>query len=284
MSVAVAIFAHQEERRIAACLRSLPLDRPDTIFHVLVNGSRDATAVIAMRETAGRENVQVHGLHPGGKARTWNRFVRELEPGDHEAFIFLDGDAEIAPGSLDALVATLAADDHANAAAGIPLNGRRHLAYQQAMRDEGGLFGDLYALSGRFVAQMRRRDIRLPDDLIGDDGLLAALAATNLRDESNWDRRRVLLCMEAGFRCEDVRASQPSTWRMQYRRMINYSVRHFQNRIISDIMRGEGPSTLPRRLADLYPQWLPRFRPRRGVSGWFDRLALRRMRRQIERT
>ncbi len=42
MTVAVAIFAHQEEKRIATCLGSLPLDRADTLFHVLVNGTTDA--------------------------------------------------------------------------------------------------------------------------------------------------------------------------------------------------------------------------------------------------
>jgi hypothetical protein len=61
--------------------------------------------------------------------------------------------------------------------------------------------------------------------------------------------------------------------------MINYSVRHFQNRIVSEIMRGPGPSALPARLADLYGEWLPRFAPRLSpVWWWFDRQALARMR------
>ena len=47
MRIAVGIFAHQEERRIDACLASLPLDRADIIYHVLVNGSTDATAARA---------------------------------------------------------------------------------------------------------------------------------------------------------------------------------------------------------------------------------------------
>jgi hypothetical protein len=125
---------------------------------------------------------------------------------------------------------------------------------------------------------MRARGIRLPDDLIGDDGLIAALAATDLQDESHWNRARVAPCENAGFHCEPVKALHPRTWRMQYRRMINYSVRHFQNRIISDIMRGEGPERLPERLAMLYPAYLPRFRFRRSLKmAWFDYLALQRM-------
>jgi len=71
---------------------------------------------------------------------------------------------------------------------------------------------------------------------------------------------------------------RPSTWRMQYKRLINYSVRFYQNRIVSDIMTREGPDGLPARLSSLYEEWLPRWHPRPGLTGWFDRKALARMR------
>jgi glycosyltransferase involved in cell wall biosynthesis len=278
MSLCAAIFAHEEERRIGACLASLPLDRADIEFHVLVNGSSDKTVELARQVSAGPSNIFVHDLHPGGKSRTWNRFLFDIWDGRHDVIIFLDGDAEIAPGSLDSLAETLARHPEANAASGMPLNGRNHLVYQAQLRRERGLFGDLYALRGDFLRRMRARGIRLPDDLIGDDGLIAALAATDLQDESHWNRARVAPCENAGFHCEPVKALHPRTWRMQYRRMINYSVRHFQNRIISDIMRGEGPERLPKRLAALYPAYLPRFRVRRSwKTAWFDFLALQRM-------
>lgn len=279
MQVAVGIFAHQEERRIGQCLASLPLDRADTLFHVLVNGSTDATAARARAAAGGRANIRVHDITAGGKSRTWNHFVHDLLTGDEGAAIFLDGDAEIQPGSIDALVADLAAHPRANAAAGMPVNGRAVEAYRRGMREEGGLFGDLYALSGRFVAAIRARGLRLPDDLIGDDGLVAAWAHTGLQRDDAWALERVTACEEAGFACEPVSLSSPASWRMQYRRLINYSVRHFQNRIISDIMGKEGPDGLPRRVDSLYPQWLPRLSPRPGLTGWFDRRALARMRR-----
>lgn len=278
MTVTVAIFAHQEERRIAGCLASLPLDRPGTLFHVLVNGTTDATVERARAAAGGRTNVIVHDIAQGGKSRTWNHCVHELLTGDDDAVIFMDGDAEIAAGSIDALVADLAAHPAANAAAGMPMNGRMVEAYRAGLRAEGGLFGDLYALSGRFVTAIRARALRLPDDLIGDDGMIAAWAHTDLRDDSHWEHDRVLACDGAGFLAEQVRFARPSTWAMQYKRLINYSVRFFQNRIVSDIMTREGPVGLPARLDSLYADWLPRFRPRPGLTGWFDRKALERMR------
>jgi glycosyltransferase involved in cell wall biosynthesis len=276
MGIAVGIFAHQEERRIGTCLASLPLDRPDTRFHVLVNGSTDATAIRARDAAAGRANVLVHDIAMGGKSRTWNHFVHDLLNGDEDAAILLDGDAEIAPGSIDALARALWESD-ANAAAGMPRNGRMASHYRHLLREEGGLFGDLYALSGTFLRRIRARGLRLPQDLIGDDGLVAAWAHTDLATDAAWSRNRVIACEDADFLCEPVRLTSPATWRMQYRRMINYSVRFFQNRIISDIMGREGPDGLPAELRHLYPQWLPGFTPRPGPTGWFDRRALARM-------
>jgi len=276
MGIAVGIFAHQEERRIGTCLASLPLDRPDTRFHVLVNGSTDATAIRARDAAGGRANVLVHDIAMGGKSRTWNRFVHDLLNGDEDAAIFLDGDAEIAPGSIDALARALGESD-ANAAAGMPRNGRMASHYRYLLREEGGLFGDLYAVSGTFLGRIRARGLRLPQDLIGDDGLVAAWAHTDLATDAAWSRNRVIACEDAGFLCEPVRLTSPATWRMQYRRMINYSVRFFQNRIISDIMAREGPDGLPAELRHLYPQWLPGFTPRPGPTCWFDRRALARM-------
>lgn len=278
MTVAVAIFAHQEEKRIGRCLSSLPLDRADMIFHVLVNGTTDATVARARDVGGDRGNVIVHDIKAGGKARTWNHIVHGLLRGDEDAVIFMDGDAEIVAGSIDALVAQLAAHPDANATAGMPMNGRMAATYQQGLKDEGGLFGDLYALSGRFVAAIRAKGLRLPDDLIGDDGLVAAWAHTDLGSDAHWVHDRVLACDDAGFLCEQVSIARPSSWVMQYKRLINYSVRYFQNRIVSDIMTREGPDGLPARLASLYGDWLPRFRPRAGLTGWFDRKALARMR------
>ncbi|MGC4250581.1 MAG: glycosyltransferase [Sphingobium sp.] len=281
MTVAVGIFAHQEERRIGLCLGSLPLDRGDTRFHILVNGTTDATVERARACAAGRPHVIVHDIAQGGKSRTWNHFVHDLLTGEEEAVVFMDGDAEIATGSIDALVADLAAHPQANAAAGMPVNGRQAQIYRRNLKVEGGLFGDLYALPRHFLAAIRERGLRLPDDLIGDDGLVAAWAHTDLDRDANWAAERVVACEGAGFRCEPVSLLSPASWHMQYRRMNNYSVRFFQNRIVSDIMGREGPQGLPRRMAELYGQWMPRFRPRGGMTGWFDRRALGRMQAQI---
>jgi hypothetical protein len=195
----------------------------------------------------------------------------------------MDGDAEIAPGSFDALAQALRRQPGVNAVAGLPLNGRRHEVYQALIREEGGLFGDLYALRGSFVQRIRDAGLKLPIDLVGDDGLVGAWAATDLASDAYWDRARLSHADGAGFLCEPIDALSPRAWRMQYKRMIAYAVRFFQGRIINHIMSREGPEGLPERLSSLYGEWLPRLSPRAGVANaLFDRLALQRMAKAID--
>jgi glycosyltransferase involved in cell wall biosynthesis len=270
--VVVTVLAHNEESRIAACLESL-LTQPGEI-HVIVNGSTDRTADIA-RSFRG---VTVHVFPQGGKSRSWNRFVLDDATDYADVHVFVDGDAEVAAGSVAALAETLLADRHANACAGLPLNGRRVAAYRAEVIAQHGLFGDLYALKGRFLARMKAAGIRLPDDLVGDDGLIGAMVKTDLGDESNWDEQRLIAAETAGWLCEPTRLSKPASWRIQYRRMISYSLRYFQNHIVSHIMRETGPAGLPRTLAASYADWLPQLKARSSpVHWWFDHQALARM-------
>lgn len=275
MSIQIIVLAHNEERRITACLASLPLGQPGVVVHVVVNGTHDATATLA--RAAGAE---VHEYAQGGKARSWNRFVLDELAGYADVCAFVDGDAEVAPGSIDALAKALSENPNANAAAALPLNGRSVASYRLESQRLHGMFGDLYALRGSFLLRMKEAGIRLPEDLIGDDSLIGALAKTDLGHEIGWVNDRIISCPEAGFYCESATLWNLRSLRMQYGRMINYSVRHFQNAIISGVLRGPGPAGLPERLVSLYPTKLFGFKPRSSFRWWwFDRQALARMRR-----
>jgi glycosyltransferase involved in cell wall biosynthesis len=277
-SVAIAVLAHNEARRIGKCLDTLTADAPGIPIDVVVNGSSDETAAIARAHP--NRCISVREYAQGGKSRSWNRFVLDETTRYAACQIFVDGDAEVTPGSILGLAAILAENPGANLASGMPRNGRKVEHYRSKMRAEHGVFGDLYAARGSFLERMKSAGIRLPDDLIGDDGLIGALAKTDLQNEDHWDNNRVVVCEAAGFLCEPVQLARSHTLKMQYRRMINYSMRHFQNRIISQIMRTKGPHAFPGNLADLYPQWLEKFSPRRDPrSWWFDRQALKRMRK-----
>lgn len=281
--VLVTVMAQNEEDRIAACLDALPkpADDPGLAVTVVVNGSSDRTADIV--RTYADQGIELAEYREPGKSRSWNRIALDEGP-RAQTHIYVDGDAELFPGSVAAFERALAANPGANAASGLPLNGRRAFLYRRSMRRDHGLFGDCFALRGTFLDRMGEQRIRLPEDLIGDDGLIGALAKTDLGHERDWDDKRVVVCEDAGFYCAPIEVKAQSL-AIQKRRMESYAMRHFQNRIVQSIMRGEGASGLPNRLSDLYPQWLPRFSPRLSPLWFaFDRRALEKMRALAGRT
>ena len=88
----------------------------------------------------------------------------------------------------------------------------------------------------------------------------------------------VIQCLGAGFYCEPNPIT-PEGLRRQAKRMDNYALRHFQNRILSDIMRNEGARMIPTRLASVYSLYLDRLRPRLNPLWFgFDLRALARIR------
>lgn len=279
-AILICVFAHNEQRLIGSCLDSLPLDDPSIAVAVVVNGSTDGTAAI-VRSYEDRV-VRLVEYAEGGKSRSWNRFILDEAP-RAGTFVFVDGDARVLPGSVEALAGCLRENPAANAVAGMPRNGRRAAEYRRLLRKEGGLFGDLYALSGAFVERLRASGLRLPEDLVGDDSLIGALAHTDLGGDADWEDERVMACEEAGFLCEP-NTLHPASLAMQSKRMVSYAVRHFQNRMISAIMRESGPHDIPPRMAEIYESWLPRLKPRLSpVWYWFDRRALARMRAAVVR-
>lgn len=280
-AILICVFAHNEQRLIGSCLDSLPLGEPSIAVAVVVNGSTDGTAAV-VRRYEGR-GVRLVEYGEGGKSRSWNRFILDEAP-RAGTFVFVDGDARVLPGSVEALAHCLRENPGVNAAAGMPRNGRRAAEYRRLLRNEGGLFGDLYALSGAFVERLRESGLRLPEDLVGDDSLIGALAHTDLGGDADWEDERVFACEKAGFLCEP-NTLHPMSLRMQSKRMVSYAVRHFQNRMISAIMRESGPHDIPSHMANIYDGWLPRMKPRLSpVWYWFDRRALARMRAAAVRT
>lgn len=278
MRLHIVLFARNEAARIGGAIDSLPPADAGTTIHVLVNGSTDGTARIAAERTRGRGDVRVHDLPFGGKARTWNHYVDALFDDAVDAVVFMDGDVTLAPAAIPALVAALDADPGAGAVAAAPSTGRNAARYRAGLQAEHGLFGGLYLVRGAFLARLRASGIRLPIDLVGDDGLIGALVKTDLGGERHWRDERIAFAPDASFACERIALTRPSSLRLQYRRMLSYSLRRYQNLVISGIMRGPGPAALPIRLADLYAanRGLFTLRMRPGTI-WFDWLARRRM-------
>ncbi len=278
----LGIFAHNESSRISRCIDSLirsQLPEPMSCF-VLVNGCTDDTVAVARHKARHLPWIKVEEIGRGGKSNAWNVYIHELAPAA-DTYFFLDGDCTVSPRALQGLEQTLQSNSGLNAVTALP---KRLVSsagvLRRAMLTSPGLAGNLYALPGHFVARIRSSNVRLPDGCIGDDSMVGALACWNLDPTSDWNTDRIGACREAEFAYDTILATSVHDPLFYYRRRIRYSIRHFQNRLLGEVLARDGLGAMPRAIQQLYTRAaLDGLRPRSTpTDALFDRIALHRMR------
>jgi glycosyltransferase involved in cell wall biosynthesis len=279
---AIAIFAHNEARNIIRCLESVKKAiRTGDECYVLNNGSDDNTGSLVRAFSEQNSFCELITIELGDKANAWNVFCHELEV-KASLFVFLDGDCVVSPGSLDALEACLKENPNANAAAALP-HERTSKGNRERMLKGGGLAGNFYALTQRFMGRIRDNNIRLPIGLIGDDSLVGALAYWDLDPiSSSWDRKRIVNCEDASFSYERLSLFSIRDIRFYHRRKVRYSLRRYQTMLMKAPLQACGISSIPRDFHDLYVSSGPSLKLKwRGLDTWFDFIALKRIRKSI---
>jgi glycosyltransferase involved in cell wall biosynthesis len=272
----VGIFAHNEERVILECLRSV--DQPGVRPFVLLNGCTDGTerVVEAFVREGGR--AEIVRIARGDKANAWNVFVHEAGP-PADVWYFVDADVTIEAGAFEALANTLRRHPGANAAAAVPRSGRSRAWMTQLVTVERLLMGNLYALNGAFVDRLRHRGTRMPVGYIGEDGWITSMAKWDGDPAGPWREDRVEPSPEAGYSYRSFSPMVPSDWRKYWRRRVRYSLRHFQHLLLREALLEGGLPAMPADIADLYVRRASvsklRPRPREFVFDW---LALRAIR------
>lgn len=277
----IAVFAHNEARKILACLDSVIKNiRPGDQCVVLNNGSTDTTYKLVEEFSKRHDFCKLVDIEVGDKANAWNVFIHETRI-KSDLFCFLDGDCEMLPGSLDAMEKCMGDHPGANAVAAIPADATGE-AFRKEMLSDGGLAGNLYALSNGFVERFRKTNTRLPLGLIGDDSLVGALAYWDLSPKNNWDPTRIVLCAGARFLYTPLSFFSWHDIRLYYRRKIRYSMRHIQTGLLKKPLKRDGLAGIPRDIDDLYASRKSDIRLTwRGLNTWFDWLAIRHIKASL---
>jgi glycosyltransferase involved in cell wall biosynthesis len=283
----VAVFAHNEERSITRCLESLASEAQGvtTRVYVLANGCTDSTVAVAGAYARSHPEVTLVQLELGDKANAWNHFVHVIAPRTAFAF-FMDGDVEAMPGALNALAHQLAEDSHANAISALPATGRSAPRLASSREQERGIWGCLYCLRGTFVARLQGSRVRMPVGLIREDGFVATVVKWDLEPRQPWDEARVCRNVDAAakFRFPSLSPTSPRNVRLYARRLVRYSMGHFQNKMLGQLLREENIASMPAHIVELYRKYPEACRLRfRGTNTFFDWLALRRIRNEIDR-
>ncbi len=272
MHRAVAVFAHNESRRIVECLEALRIAPllPNTTCYVIANGCTDNTVASANDYARTAPWVKVIELEIGDKANAWNYFVHELAP-EAGSYFFTDGDCRVEKEALQHLEEYLLTNQHVNAVSGVP--SQRNLSFgifRRVITSNGGFAGNLYALSQDFVARLRAQHVRLPQGLIGDDSLVGALALWDLDPKAQWNHDLVRIASSATFRYESVISASLYDSLFYVRRLRRYSLRHFQNQLIKNRIKRLGLSALPQHINTLYLEAQDEeLTPRRSLQYYF---------------
>lgn len=278
----IAVFAHNEARKIVTCLESVKknIKHGDTCV-VLNNGSSDATKTLVEAFAKDNNFCRLVEIEVGDKSNAWNVFIHQVNL-QADVFCFLDGDCEMLPGSLDALERCMHDNPTANAIAAIPADNTGEV-FRGAMLEEGGLAGNLYALSNQFVTRIRAAHVRLPLGLIGDDSLVGTLAYWDLNPKQGWDLSKIKLCESARFFYTPLRYfSFHDVW-LYYRRKIRYSLRRIQTNLMYKPLKAQGLAAIPPNVDVLYANHAEDLRLAwRGLDTWFDWLAIRRIKTRLQ--
>lgn len=257
----VAVFAHNEAATIAATLGSILTAGEGSVaieVVVLANGCADRTALIVRELAVSAPNLHVVEIALGDKANAWNHYVHEVSASlpfsAAQMHVFVDGDVHLAPGALPALAAALAQEPSANAAGGLPVSGRDRVAWRARMIANGMLAGGLYALRASFVDRIRRREIRIPQGLIGEDWLVSFLAKSDLKllppDAS--PAAPVVFALDAGFSFRSLSPLRIADGKTYLRRLWRYALRGVQFDMLYPLLVNQPPEALPADVDQLY--------------------------------
>lgn len=256
---ALAVFAHNEAPRIRAALEGIAraASGTDVDVFVLANGCTDGTAD-EVRAAAGLLPwLSLVEIDLGDKANAWNVYVHEVVSADRARAIdihfFTDGDVTLLPHALPRLASALADVPSAKAAGAMPATGRDRDAWRHRMVENGNLAGNLYALRGSFVEQLRARAIRLPVGLFGEDRFVSWLVSSELdRRDGRDPNPQCVFHAAAEFAFRSLSPARWRDYRIYLRRKWRYTRRELQHEMLMPVLLKHGLSAMPHHIEDLY--------------------------------
>ena len=253
---------------------------------VLVNGNtvlaqETAAFVPTLCEPASSSVVvRVWSVPMCDKANAINLCIHEISPAADVTF-FIDGYVEVMPNSLRLLADGLERDVACLAATGVPSCGPSAAKVRKLLLNEGGLHGNLVAVRGSVMQELRARRFRLPVGLYRTDSLLGALFSFGLDPSRHtWDAGRVLVHPDATWRTPQqpilgVQAVVARLRRRQRQARGMLEIRAFRQHL--DIEK-RSPESLPLSADELIVSWAERCKRearRLCLRNWLCLRALR---------
>ena len=292
LGVAVSVYSSREtwdvlERTLHCALQAVaPLGG---VVDVVINGN-DALAQRAAAGVRARSGSFPQGTHCrvwtvalGDKAHAWNQYLHHIA-GPAALYVFVDGYARLATSALNDLVRELQGRPEALACIGLPTSGWNAPALAARLRAEGGLHGNLYALTPAAVRQLHALGYRLPLGIYRTDSTLGAALAFGLGlFPREWlPRRRLALSEGARWEVSSLRWWHPADWRVHLKRVMRQGQGSLENAAVKDryAVLGQPFESLPSTVLELVQGWMQRNPEQAGQMlrrSWRARVAWKRL-------
>lgn len=269
---AVAIFAARETAgTLASCLQAAlqSCGSKRTVIDVLVNGNRALADQFSQyvddfklrrtgKQSAGNAVVRVWFIPFGHKAHAWNVYLHTIWPGGDVNY-FIDGYVQVRPDAFMLLDERLTATTGALGATGIPTSGRSARKLAKQMLTEGGMHGNLHAIRGSALSNMKQTGFRLPLGLYRTDSLIGAVLMFRLDPAKNaWDAKRVVVHPQVTWHVAPASLWTPKDLSAQYKRKLRQAQGALENRAVREHLAigKRDPVLLPRTANELVNRWL----------------------------
>lgn len=193
------------------------------VIDVIVNGNEPLAAtaaeIVSTLEVQPRTvTLRVWSIFLGDKAHAWNQHVYQMEP--HASIVFyVDGYASVMPDAFTLLASSLRDLSSGLAATGVPTHGRSASKLRAQMLTEGGIHGNLFAIRGSVMDDLRRIQFRLPLGIYRTDPLIRAVLCFKMQpDQNTWDPGRVLVHPGATWRIPERKTNVISEIKKYFKR------------------------------------------------------------------
>ena len=234
---------------------------PPRCVDVVVNGNPGLAEVAAnalKEEPVVAHRLRVWSIDMGDKANAWNMLVHSLAAAERGCF-FLDGYVRVQPGALQHMVDALRARPQCLAAAAVPSMGRSAAKLRHEMTTEGGLHGNLFALTAGTMTTLRERDIRIPVGMYRTDAALGAMLAFGLDPAVHEWQPLQQICLAA----EATWSVPPTTWAnvrhvlTHWKRVRRQARGHLENMAVRHHLAvcGRRPEALGRHIREVVDTW-----------------------------
>lgn len=263
---AVAVFAAREKpAELYRTVQAIDAAAAEhTVIDVMVNGNAGLATEVSRLINLGRSSnastvIRVWSIFLGDKAHTWNQYVHHVWPGAKQTF-FVDGYVRVRPDALKLLDAGMSAAPYALGGTGVPTAGRTASAAGKRMLTEGGIHGNLFALTNLVMLQLRQKKFHLPLGIYRTDGTLGAALAFGLDPSKNgWDlKRRILVHPSVSWATDEKTWWRYSEIKSQFKRILRQAQGELENCAVKDLLAGRriAPEMLPHTASEMVLDWV----------------------------